>query len=76
MNRRVELDNRGLTPPEPMVKILDTLETLGSDDVLVARNDRPPMFLYPELEERGYAHKTEPLDDGTFRITIWKKTKD
>ncbi len=76
MGRVVELDNRGLEPPEPMMRILDALETMGDGDTLVARNDRQPMFLYPELEERGYAHRTEPMDGGGYRITVWKAGKE
>ena len=35
-------------------------------------NDRRPMFLYEELEEMGYLHETEALEDGSFKITISK----
>lgn len=76
LSKQIEIDNRGLTPPEPMVRILDTLKDMGSSDMLVARNDRQPLFLYPELEELGYAYETEPLPDGSFLIKIWKKAKD
>lgn len=73
MGRRVELDNRGLEPPQPMVRVLDALEGLADDDVLVVRNDRRPLFLFPELEERGYAYETEPLEEGGFLITIRRR---
>ncbi len=68
----VELDNRGLEPPQPMVRILDALDRLPPGGRVVAINDRRPLFLYPELEERGYRHETEELPDGSFRITVWK----
>ncbi len=54
------LDNRGLSPPEPMVRILETLATMAAGEVLEALNDRDPIFLYPELAKRGHAHRTEP----------------
>lgn len=69
----LELDNRGLDPPEPMVRVLDTLEGLRPGDRLVVRNDRRPIFLYPELAERGFRHHTEDLPDGTVRVVIWKE---
>ncbi|GAB7388148.1 hypothetical protein BSNK01_19850 [Bacillaceae bacterium] len=69
------LDNRGLEPPEPMLRTLAALEKLGEDEVLTIINDRRPMFLYPELEERGYEHETKPLEDGSYQITIWKGKK-
>ncbi len=49
------LDNRGLQPPEPMVRILSTLEQLAPGEVIEAWNDREPLLLYPELEARGAA---------------------
>lgn len=73
MARVLELDNRGLEPPEPMLRVLEALEGLGDDDLLVVRNDRRPLFLYPELEARGFAHETEPLEDGSVRIRIRRR---
>lgn len=58
------LDNRGLTPPEPMVRVLEALEGLGPGTVLEVYNDREPAFLYPELEERGVSVRTERLSHG------------
>lgn len=58
------LDNRGLLPPEPMVRILDALEHLGPGDVLEALNEREPVFLYPELQARGAAIHSEKTGEG------------
>jgi uncharacterized protein (DUF2249 family) len=54
-----KLDNRGLEPPEPMIRILQTLEQMHAGEVLEVFNDREPHFLYPELKKRGHAIKTE-----------------
>ncbi|MBI2767189.1 MAG: DUF2249 domain-containing protein [Chloroflexi bacterium] len=51
----VSLDNRGLQPPEPMVRILEALQALPEGDRLEAIMDREPVLLYPELERRGFA---------------------
>jgi uncharacterized protein (DUF2249 family) len=64
------LDNRRLMPPEPMIRILQTLEQLGPGEVLEAINERNPVFLYPELEARGAAIMVEQRDDGAFRLLI------
>jgi uncharacterized protein (DUF2249 family) len=72
MTNAIQLDNRGLLPPEPMVRILEALATLGAEEEVVARNDREPVFLYPELKARGFQYDTSPLDDGSFRVRIWK----
>lgn len=65
-----QLDNRGLEPPEPLVRILDALEHLPGGGVLQAINERDPVFLYPELETRGAAIRTEKQADGSVHILI------
>ena len=62
----VDVDARGLEPPQPMVKILETLSTLPAGMELRAKTDRRPMHLYPHLEERGFSAKTEAQADGSF----------
>lgn len=66
------IDNRGLEPPQPMMRTLKNLEKMQDGEVLAIINDRRPMFLYEELDELGYEHETEPLEDGSFKITITK----
>lgn len=58
------IDNRGLLPPEPLVRILETLEHLGPGEVLEAINERDPVFLYPELEARSAAVRVSKQPDG------------
>ena len=62
----IELDVRGLEPPQPMVRILEALTTLAPGAALRARTDRRPMHLYALLEERGFRATTEPEPDGSF----------
>ena len=62
----LELDARGLEPPQPMVKILETIATLPDGAELRARTDRRPMHLYAQLEERGFTGQTEEQGDGSF----------
>lgn len=66
------LDNRGLEPPQPMMRTLTKLENMNVGETLSIINDRRPMFLYEELNDLGYMHNTEPLEDGSFKITITK----
>lgn len=66
------LDNRGLEPPQPMVRTLAKLDEMKKGETLVIINDRRPMFLYEELDDRGYLHETEAQDDGSYKITITK----
>ena len=64
------LDTRGMEPPGPLLLILNTLETLGPDDTLVAHIDREPLLLFPELMERGWAYEGAPQTDGSYIIRI------
>lgn len=72
-SRTYTLDNRGLEPPQPMIRTLSKLEMMGDDETLVIHNDRRPMFLFPELDELGYSYETEEAAEGGYRITIRKK---
>ena len=68
-----ELDARGLEPPQPMVKILETLANLPEYATLRARTDRRPMHLYAQLEARGFAGETEEQSDGSFLTHIRRR---
>lgn len=70
LTKCIELDNRGLEPQEPMVRILAALNRLVEDEYILAHNDREPMFLYPRLDEMGYLYKSEVQEDGSCRIAI------
>jgi Uncharacterized conserved protein (DUF2249) len=53
----VHLDVRGLEPPQPMVKILGLIDSGKAGDLLIVHLDREPIFLYPELDDRGWSHE-------------------
>jgi len=62
----VDVDARGLEPPEPLVKVLETLARLPDGSALRARTDRRPMHLYSHLEQRGLKWETTEQADGSF----------
>lgn len=65
------LDCTELDPPEPMVRILATLETMANGDVLFALLGREPIFLFPELQARGHAWVGELDETGeAYRLTV------
>lgn len=65
------LDLAGLMPPEPMVRILEMLATLPAGEVLFALLDREPMFLFPELAQRGHEWAGNFAPDGaSYRLLI------
>ncbi len=62
----VELDARGLEPPQPMVKILEAVAGLPAGAMLLAHTDRRPMHLYTQLEARGFIGESQEQSGGSF----------
>ena len=75
----IHLDLRSLEPPEPMVAILRVIDSGEAGTMLVAHLDREPIFLYPELADRGWDHEliesscgSPDCDDGVMlRMERW-----
>ena len=65
------LDVGGLEPPEPMVRILEALDTLGQDERLRVLIDREPVPLYRILLRNGYQYRTTLGDDQRYEVVIW-----
>lgn len=53
----VHIDLRGLEAPEPVMTVLQAIESGDVDTTLVGHFDQEPILLYPELEERGWSHE-------------------
>ena len=68
--RVVPMDNRGLSPPEPLLRILGVCEALEPGDRIEAQMDRRPIFLFPELEDRELLYDCVERPDGSFFLTI------
>ncbi len=69
----IELDVRGLEPPEPMVKILETLPKIDEKTLLLVHHHREPLMLYPKLEERGYTAQANKIQENYYKVLISKK---
>lgn len=68
----VKMDNRGLEPPEPLLRILEAVEMLEPQSSIEALMDRRPVFLFPELDERGLRYTCDPRAEGGFILRIDK----
>lgn len=68
-----ELDNRGLEPPQPMIRTLSKLEKAKPGDKVLIHNDRVPMFLIEELNALGYPYEVDEQADGSAKVMIHKK---
>ncbi len=69
----VHIDVRGLPPPEPMVAILALLDRPDTQDRVIVHHDREPIFLYPELAERGWDHELIAGDAGEVRLLLTRQ---
>lgn len=73
----VHIDVRGLERPGPAIAILALidgalLDGSGHDGVVVAHLDREPVFLYPELAERGWSHAPVSGEPDEVRLVLRK----
>jgi hypothetical protein len=66
----LHIDVRGLGPPDPMVAILGHLETPGQSGPVTVHHDRNPIYLFPELAERGWTSRQIPGEDGEIRLLL------
>jgi uncharacterized protein (DUF2249 family) len=64
------LDVRGLEPPLPMVRVLERLDGLEPGQELLVIHERRPVFLYPQLDERGFVYETREAGPGRVEILI------
>ena len=69
-----KIDVRDLEMPQPMMTILEQLETLPPDEALFVEHKRIPQFLLPELEKKNYLWTTKKLNDSHTQMIIYKKT--
>lgn len=70
MTDRIELDVRGLEPPEPLEKVLEALSVLEPGQEICMLIDREPRPLYAILQRNGYTHRTSMRADYVFEVVI------
>lgn len=53
----LHLDVRGKQCPDPLVEILRLIDLDQAGDSFTVDLDQEPLFLYPELDARGWRHE-------------------
>lgn len=71
--RAIMLDVRGMEPPEPLEKVLQTIETFGDGDRLTLVIDCRPQPLFRILERSGFAYREQAGTASRYEITIWRQ---
>ena len=62
----IELDARGLEPPQPLMKALEAVASLPDGATLRLHTRWRPALLYSELEKRGFTGQSEEQSDGSY----------
>ena len=60
MSREITLDVRGMEAPEPLERVLETIDDFAGDDRLRLIIDCRPMPLFRILERNGYGYREAP----------------
>ncbi len=53
----LHIDTRGLQPPDPFVAVIWHIEQPGQQGPVTVYLDRNPIYLFPELAERGWSYE-------------------
>jgi uncharacterized protein (DUF2249 family) len=72
-NKTQNIDVRKLEMPGPMMAILDALEKLPADTALFVYHKRIPVFLLPELRERGFDFRIKEIANNEVHLLIFKE---
>lgn len=59
-------------PPEPMVNAMVGLQLLDENSKLIMINHKPPMGLFPKIQQ-NYSYDIEELEDGNHKIIFTLK---
>lgn len=74
MNNDIQLDVRGLPPPEPMEHVLALLPQINNGDKrLRMLIDREPIPLFRILESENFEYSIRKQPDYSYEVIIWKK---
>jgi uncharacterized protein (DUF2249 family) len=65
------IDVRKLEMPQPMMSILDALDHLAKDTALFVNHKRIPIFLLPELKQRGFEYRIKEISDNEVHLLIF-----
>lgn len=68
----ISIDVRDLEMPQPMLLILKELETLKHNNALLVHHKKVPVFLLPELQEKGFKYSLNEISEGNVKLIIYK----
>jgi uncharacterized protein (DUF2249 family) len=66
------IDVRDLEMPKPMLTIVEALDHLPQDTALYVYHKRIPVFLLPELAQRGFEYRIKEMGEGEVHLLIFR----
>ena len=70
----IHIDVRGLSPPDPLVAILELIESIDDATPVIVHHERDPQMLYPELAEIGWTAHRISGESGEIRLKLERAT--
>jgi len=58
--------------PEPMINAMTGLQAIQNDEKLVMINSKPPMGLFPKIED-DFTFELDALEDGNAKVVFTKR---
>lgn len=71
----IHIDVRGLAAPAPMVEILKLVDSCTAVTAITVHHEREPLFLYPELAQRGWSHAVIAGDPDEVVLLLRREVK-
>ena len=66
----VHIDVRGLSPPAPLVAIVELVASIRDATPVIVHHERDPQMLYPELAELGWSAERIDAPAGEVRLKL------
>jgi TusA-related sulfurtransferase len=73
-DRNLVLDVRGMEPPEPFERVLETIDDFVPGDRLKLIIDCRPAPLFRYLDRHGYEYSEMPGTESAYEITIRRRS--
>lgn len=70
----LEFDSSKCGHPEPMINAMVGLQSIQNHEKLVMINSKPPMGLFPKIENE-FTFEFDELEDGNTRVVFTKKVE-
>lgn len=68
----IVIDVRMLEMPQPMMMILENLEQINESNALFVHHKKVPLFLLPELSDKGFEFRIKGIEENYVQMLIYK----